>query len=124
MVFSTSDSPERVGYMSDIFVVPNLNVAYETVYDVKWSNETCSSIFVSDDIWPNDIKFTIESEDSVPAMSFYSSFQLVHQKIPEIESTLADINLKLDGNQCKGEGSKQEALCLQRTQIEEADLKG
>lgn len=102
--------------MSDVFVVPNLNVAYETVYDVKWSNETCSPIFVSGNVWPTEVKFAIESEDSKPSIAFYSRFQLVDQKIPEIESTLANIDLKLDGYQCKGRET--EGLCFQRAGIQ------
>merc|ERR1719162_451376 len=39
--YSTSDGPERPGAMSDVFVVPNLNVAYETWVKVDWDKDAC-----------------------------------------------------------------------------------
>lgn len=42
--YTTSSNTIRAGEESDVFVVPNLNVAYETVQLVRWSKDTCSPI--------------------------------------------------------------------------------
>lgn len=39
--YETSDDPWTAGRLSDVFVVPNLNVLYERVKIVRWDNATC-----------------------------------------------------------------------------------
>lgn len=128
--YSTSDSPERAGFMSDVFVVPNLNMAYEIVYQVHWSNDICSPVReligtdkagknVTD--WPSDVIFDVKSEKNKASLSFYSRFQLQDQKIPELNSTLANLDRKLNGKECKL--SDTDELCTQR-RVVKAGLDG
>ena len=57
--FTTSDSSVRPGKMSDVFVVPNLNVLYDEVYKVFWNDETCAPS-LEDNLWPTEFVFNME----------------------------------------------------------------
>ena len=98
--------------MSDVFVVPNLNVAYEIVYSVTWSADDCSPIYQDPDLlsWPQNTQFDVNSPENKPALSFFSRFQLKDQKSPEFKSELEQFHLQLIGEKCVG-GFKD---CLQR----------
>lgn len=102
--YSTSDEPERAGAMSDVFVVPNLNVAYETWVTVDWDKDTCQvrQVETGENAdgtpimgLPTRISFDINAQGNKPALSFYSRFQLFDQKIPELEDTVFKLNAKL-----------------------------
>ena len=58
--------------MSDVFVVPNLNVMYEEVYVVEWNNTICAVNTEEDDEPPTTITFNIEDNENQPALAFFS----------------------------------------------------
>lgn len=83
--------------MSDVFVVPNLNVLYETVYVVNWSNSTCSPVWINDDkAWPSKVVFDVDAESSQNSLAFYSRFQIEDQKLPELEMARDSIQFQLN----------------------------
>jgi len=88
--YKTSEDPWLAGPMSDVFVVPNLNVKYEPVYEVSWNNSTCGA--VTDDKLtpplPTKILFNIEAPSTKAAMSFYSRYHIKTVKLPELQRTL------------------------------------
>ena len=77
--------------MSDVFVVPNLNVAYETWIDVNWDKDACQVCLVLDKdgamVLPTRISFSIVPKDNKPALSFYSRYHLLDLKLPELKAT-------------------------------------
>ncbi len=92
--YSTSDDPLYAGFMSDVFVVPNLNVFYEIVYIVSWNNDGCEPA-LRDGNWPTRVLFDVDAESSQNSLGFYSRFQLLDQKIPEIQSTFDDLTFRI-----------------------------
>eukprot|EP00553_Chaetoceros_curvisetus_P004499 CAMPEP_0204614058 /NCGR_PEP_ID=MMETSP0717-20131115/1893_1 /ASSEMBLY_ACC=CAM_ASM_000666 /TAXON_ID=230516 /ORGANISM="Chaetoceros curvisetus" /LENGTH=252 /DNA_ID=CAMNT_0051626649 /DNA_START=807 /DNA_END=1565 /DNA_ORIENTATION=+ len=86
--------------MSDVFVVPNLNVSYETVYVVAWKNEGChparKDYEGDNEVWPSKALFNIDAESSQNYVSFYSRFQILDQKIPELKATAQTLELNLN----------------------------
>ena len=64
--------------MSDVFVVPNLNVAYETWVTVAWDKDNCNVTLVvtgedSEGSLPTKISFDITADGNKPALSFLQS---------------------------------------------------
>ena len=95
--------------MSDVFVVPNLNVAYETWVTVDWDKDACKVRLVvtgkdseGKDIigLPTKISFDITADGNKPALSFYSRFHLLDLKKPELEDAVFKLKLELDGKVC------------------------
>lgn len=76
-----------------------MNVAFEEVLIVDWSNETCSAELDGDD-FPSSVIFDLESESSKSALSFYSRYHIVTTKIPEIMNAIdakgREVELVLD----------------------------
>ena len=91
--YETSQDPWTAGAMSDVFVVPNLNVMYEETYDVKWDDLVCSVIENEDGTLPIDIAFDIKAPTSKPAISFYSRYHVEYVKLPELRETLTRGNM-------------------------------
>ncbi len=98
--YSTSDDPLYAGFMSDVFVVPNLNVFYEIVYVVAWKNEGChpdrKNNGEDNEDWPSKVLFDVNAESSQNSLAFYSRFQILDQKIPELEATDETLKLQLN----------------------------
>ena len=94
--------------MSDVFVVPNLNVAYETFVSVYWNTTACTVLQVvtgnntvtnnNNNVTmglPTRIVFEINAKGNKPALSFYSRFHLEDQKMPELKDAVFKLDLKL-----------------------------
>ena len=64
-----------------------MNVAFEEVLIVDWSNETCAAKLDGDD-FPSSVIFDLESESSKPALSFYSRYHIVTTKMAEISNAI------------------------------------
>jgi len=77
--YSTSTDASLAGSQSDVFVVPNLHVAYNTIYKVFWNDQSCEPI-LDDGELPKSIEFDVEASDSKPAFSFYNRNFIVTSK--------------------------------------------
>ena len=69
--YETSSDPWTAGPMSDVFVVPNLNVMYREVYVVEWDNTTCAVTTEGDGGLPITTTFNIEDTENQPALAFF-----------------------------------------------------
>ena len=74
--YSTSTDPSLAGSQSDVFVVPNLSVAFNEVLEIFWDDNTCKVIYEEDGKLPKKIEFDVESDDSKPAFSFFSRYYI------------------------------------------------
>ena len=92
--FQTSEDPWTAGAMSDVFVVPNLNVFFEDVYEVLWDNDSCKAATITlsededargDTPFPSQLLFSIEEGEQ--ALSFYSRYHMTFVKIPELQAS-------------------------------------
>ncbi len=86
--YQTSSDPMTAGAMSDVFVVPNLNVMYEEVLEVKWEN--CTVTTEDDGTLPTRTIFDIEAPENEPALAFFSRYHVDNVKIPELETAIAN----------------------------------
>lgn len=83
--------------MSDIFVVPNLNVMYEEVYVVEWDEATCSVTTEptvtteGDPPLPVTTVFDINADTTQPAMAFFSRYHIEYVKLPELGRGLDNV---------------------------------
>ncbi len=139
--YETSSDPWTAGPMSDVFVVPNLNVMYKEVYIVEWDNATCS-VKTEDDTKdpPDNLPFTttfnIEDTENQPALSFFSRYHVKYVKIPELEEAKA--NKESQKNDCgcadgtpnkscpyyEADGTENTITCLEMTSQLEALQRG
>eukprot|EP00559_Dactyliosolen_fragilissimus_P002088 CAMPEP_0184871508 /NCGR_PEP_ID=MMETSP0580-20130426/40756_1 /TAXON_ID=1118495 /ORGANISM="Dactyliosolen fragilissimus" /LENGTH=2372 /DNA_ID=CAMNT_0027374173 /DNA_START=995 /DNA_END=8116 /DNA_ORIENTATION=+ len=84
--YQTSSDPWTAGPMSDVFVVPNLNVMYQEVIVVEWDNATCSVATDGNGTLPITTTFNIEDTENQPALSFFSRYHINNVKIPELKA--------------------------------------
>lgn len=84
--FQTSEDPWTAGYTSDVFVVPNLFVAVEEVYEVYWNNTVCGPSFLlgSTPPFPSRLVFDLNSPPSEQALAFYSRYHVETDKLPTL----------------------------------------
>jgi len=129
--YQTSQDPWLAGKMSDVFVVPNLNVPYEDVYIVEWDNSTCAVIEDSENRPPLPVTTTIffDQPKSQPAVSFFSRYHVINIKLKEIIRTIENrqktkVNCKcdhqspLDNDECNCAELHEELTALQDSEIE------
>jgi len=87
--FQTSEDPWTAGASSDVFVVPNLFVAVEEVYEVFWDEAECEAAGVTDGdgtfSFPSQLVFDINSPPSEQSLAFYSRYHVEYVKIPELK---------------------------------------
>lgn len=76
--YTTSTDASLAGPQSDVFVVPNLNVAYDEVIIAEWNNTSCKPILENegtpDEGFPSRIEFDVNSDSTKPAFSYYSRY--------------------------------------------------
>lgn len=103
--YQTNGGPTRAGPESDIFVVPNLNVAYEEVFILEWDFDSCrpkleerydSNEDKNITEVPTSIIVDFKSPENKPAFSFYSRYHLNLVKIPEIANSLKSMEDQLE----------------------------
>jgi hypothetical protein len=80
--YTTSDDPLHAGRLSDIMVVPNLNVEYHKVWDIQFISDICS-VDASE-----TVKFELTSKKNVPTMSFLSVHNIESYQIPELKDSI------------------------------------
>ena len=98
--YETSSDPWTAGAMSDVFVVPNLNVMYEEVYIIEWDSEACAVKTEENDDTstpplPTTTTFNIEDPKNQPALAFFSRYHVNYVKIPELEAAIQMIHQSL-----------------------------
>ena len=81
--YDTSKDPMLAGPMSDVFVVPNINVLYDKVTDVAWNAGNCTVTTTT------RYDFNFDSKDSKPSFAFYSRWHIMSVKLPELKASLA-----------------------------------
>lgn len=74
--------------MSDVFVVPNLNVMYEEAYELDWDESTCSVETDEHDRLPVKSVFDVNDESNKPSMSFFSRYHIEYVKLPKLRQSL------------------------------------
>merc|ERR1712176_305219 len=90
--YQTSTDPWTAGAMSDVFVVPNLNVMYEEVSIVEWISDQCKVKTLEDNkTLPTTTTFNIEAPENKPALAFYSRYHIENIKLPELQKSVSDI---------------------------------
>lgn len=113
--YETSDEPARAGPDSDVFVVPNLSIKYEEVYNVRWDDTECA-FGVEKYLDPNgdekvgfpisvvfDVKNTQDS-----ALSFYTRYHLNTVALPTLAKTIGN-----QENLLKRVKAKEKICCVQ-----------
>jgi len=88
--YQTSEDPNTAGPMSDVFVVPNLNLVYTPVLYLNYDTSTCQVKCADgtsgyDCQLPNTMIIHFENPDSKPALAFYSRSHIINVKLKEIE---------------------------------------
>ncbi|GFH57847.1 hypothetical protein CTEN210_14323 [Chaetoceros tenuissimus] len=95
--YETSDEPARAGPDSDVFVVPNLSIKYEEVYNVRWDDIKCdfglqNFTDPNGDVkvgFPISVVFDVKStKDS--ALSFYTRYHLNTVALPNLAKTIGN----------------------------------
>lgn len=117
--YETSSDPWTAGAMSDVFVVPNLNVMYKEVYVVKWSNETCAVEKGDDGTLPITTTINLEDVENQPSLAFFSRYHVEYVKLPELKVSVDNIEaMRTDCNCTKQDpdlmcpfGNNEEASC-------------
>jgi len=117
--YETSSDPWTAGAMSDVFVVPNLNVMYKEVYVVKWSNETCAVEKGLDGTLPITTTINLEDVENQPSLAFFSRYHVEYVKLPELKVSVDNIEaMRADCNCTKQDpdlmcpfGNNEEASC-------------
>ena len=86
---------QSAGKDSDVFVVPNLNVKYESVDLVYWDNsdDKCGPKLEESNMFPTAVIFDLEAPSSEPALTFYSRKHIETTKIPEIEKAIIGMEM-------------------------------
>jgi hypothetical protein len=94
-ILLTSFPFQSAGKDSDVFVVPNLNVKYESVDLVYWDNSDgkCGPKLGESDAFPTVVLFDLEAPSSEPALTFYSRKHIETTKIPEIEKAIIGMEM-------------------------------
>ena len=84
---------KSAGKDSDVFVVPNLNVKYESVDLVYWDNsdDKCGPKLGESNTFPTAVIFDLEAPSSEPALTFYSRKHIETIKMLEIEKAIIDM---------------------------------
>merc|ERR1712038_1044227 len=98
--YQTSTDSWTAGAMSDVFVVPNLNVMYKEVFVVEWDNATCAVNTEEDGTVPTTITFNIEDTENQPALAFFSRYHVNKIKIPELRGAKESKVNQKDGCDC------------------------
>jgi len=98
--YQTSTDPWTAGAMSDVFVVPNLNVMYREVYFVEWDKTTCAVTTEGDGTPPITTTFNIEDTENEPALAFFSRYHVNHVKIPELKAAKANKESQQENCEC------------------------
>jgi hypothetical protein len=82
--YKTSEDPWLAGPMSDVFVVPNLNVMYLQVYEINWddSENECTAIK------SETTTFDLNADTTKNSMAFYSRYHVNYVKLPELRRKL------------------------------------
>ena len=89
--YSTSTDPWTAGAMSDVFVIPNLNVMYREVYAVQWTNNTCEVEETEGNTLPITTTINLKDEKNQPALSFFSRYHAKYVKLPELKRNRGNI---------------------------------
>ena len=81
--YSTSQEVEYAGKESDVALVPNIDVKYETVRETSWDSALCKAI-----ITPRQ-KYLLTSDENKAAFSFVTFENIENEIIPNLEASLA-----------------------------------
>lgn len=82
---------------TQVFVVPNLYVKYQEVYEVFWNATLCeparNKIMEADpddnrNPFPSEVIFSVDSPSSKQALSFYSRYHIEYVKVPELNESI------------------------------------
>ena len=92
--------------MSDVFVVPNLNVMYRNVQVVHWENEKCA-VEEIDGALPETTTINLEDVKNQPALAFYSRYHVEYVKLPELEDSVQNLNNTITACNC----TEKEIMC-------------
>ena len=108
--------------MSDVFVVPNLNVLFQEVIHVYWDEDECSGL-TSD-----KISFELDNPGNDPAVAFYSRWHVMYIKIPELERALNYTKSRVDSMDsgdhiccCPPKCSEESCPCEEKDKKDERD---
>mmetsp|Transcript_21609 Transcript_21609/g.27877 ORF Transcript_21609/g.27877 Transcript_21609/m.27877 type:complete len:1916 (+) Transcript_21609:457-6204(+) len=125
--YQTSTDSSTAGAMSDVFVVPNLNVMYKEVYVVEWNNATCTVNTEEDETVPTTITFNIQDTENQPALAFFSRYHVNEVKLPELQGAKESKANQKDGCDCtdddldkvckyfEADGNEKSTTCLEIT---------
>ena len=107
--YQTSSDPWTAGAMSDVFIVPNLNVMYRNVQVVYWENEGSCAVKEVNGTLPETSTINLEDEENQPALAFFSRYHVEYVKLPELKDQ-AD-NIKKVKSDCDCDNKKDEFMC-------------
>ena len=77
--YTTSQDPEFAGKVSDVALVPNIDVKFVQVQTVTWISEECLAIVTENFV------YNLQSPDNVDAFAFYTLSYVKSSKIPELQ---------------------------------------
>lgn len=75
--YVTSSDQWSAGTLSDVFLVPSLNVIFKDITEVLWNESTCAYS-------EEKLKFSLDSPDNKPAISFLTYYSVQNIEIPEL----------------------------------------
>ena len=88
--YTTSDDPELAGKLSDVFLVPNINVKIMRVTRIEWNPDNCMA-------QDNEIyTYNLDSPTNKPAFLFFSFPQVSDIEIPTLEKLVENAKEDLD----------------------------
>jgi hypothetical protein len=79
--YTTSDNPFEAGRLSDVMVVPNLNVEYHEVVNIGYDNDNCTVLKET------EVKFDINDVKNKPAFSFLSIRNIEESQIKKLNES-------------------------------------
>ena len=80
--------------LRQVFVVPNLYVKFEEVYELVWNNTICEPILnqtlkdENKNPFPSQLIFSVNSPTSKPALSFFSRYHIEYVKLPDLNDAV------------------------------------
>ena len=72
--------------MSDVFVVPNLNVEFSEEYTIEWDNSACHVVeeVNSTNIPPLPVTTAMDLSEGKTSLAFYNRYHVIYSKIPDL----------------------------------------
>ena len=105
--YTTSDDQWTAGFLSDVFLVLNLDVKFQEVFEVKWDNAACGVIELDTDVvppLPTRVVFDLVAPLTKSALAFYTRYHVHYVKLPDLYRSKLNIDYTVNICVCGAAG--------------------